>query len=511
MAIKVKATKTINPLHFEDLEPHRFEDLVRRLLYSFRDWSNIEATGRSGSDEGFDVRAWEKGDAVTNVSDEGEEGMHALEGRLWQVQGKREKTIIPAKIRTLIREGVDQASPPYGYILAAATNISKAAYDTFREELRKKGVTEFYFWGKDYLEDQLSLPQNDEILFTFFGLSLSPRRRSRTTELKFNINNKNKILKLIFGRDELLGQAVPRGKTFLLRDVKAEHYPNSKEYPDFEKHRRWEEHDVVGVTAKSIVFKIRERYAYLDQAKKQWDFSPAVDLTPRKHNIDQANQARLENEGKKVERYWRHLPRRLQAKLVLYGFVLFEDMLIIDDRGDPEYTDPHIFVDFGPNGPFRYAVANLVQNHTAIHESEFRDFKQVKIFPPTFPEPTKGAVHDVDKLGLNAEAMRGLEHLRGLGILHLFDDKLKALSEGSLIRIPKKDQDYSDKHAEVTHVYDTTVGAILKQLGFEHYRAQLESSAGREVTDTDNVTVYELHEVMLQGNYLSYLGDDRNW
>src|ERR1700730_9407715 len=133
MAIKVKATKTINPLHFEDLEPHRFEDLVRRLLYSFRDWSNIEATGRSGSDEGFDVRAWEKGDAVTNVSDEGEEGMHALEGRLWQVQGKREKTIIPAKIRTLIREGVDQASPPYGYILAAATNISKAAYDTFRE------------------------------------------------------------------------------------------------------------------------------------------------------------------------------------------------------------------------------------------------------------------------------------------------------------------------------------------------------------------------------------------
>src|SRR5216683_3875347 len=267
MPRRVKATKTINPLHFEDLEPHRFEDLVRRLLYTFRDWNNIEATGRAGSDEGFDIRAWEKGEAVTNVSDEGEEGAHTLEGRLWQIQGKREKTITPAKMRTLIKEGVNQTSPPYGYILAAATNISKTAYDAFREDLRRKGVTEFYFWGKDYLEDQLALPQNDEILFTFFGLSLSPRRRSRISEIKFNINNKNKIQKLLFGRDDLLGQQVPRGKEFLLRDIKAEHYPSAKEYPDFEKHRRWEEHAAIDVTPRGVLFKIRERYAYLDQVR----------------------------------------------------------------------------------------------------------------------------------------------------------------------------------------------------------------------------------------------------
>src|SRR6266849_2113016 len=134
MTTKVKASKTTHPLHFEDLEPHRFEDLVRRLLYSFRDWNNIEATGRSGSDEGFDVRAWEKGDTISNVGDEGEEGVRTLEGRLWQIQGKREKTITPAKMRTLIKEGVDQRTPPYGYVLAAATNISKTAYDAFREE-----------------------------------------------------------------------------------------------------------------------------------------------------------------------------------------------------------------------------------------------------------------------------------------------------------------------------------------------------------------------------------------
>jgi hypothetical protein len=178
MAKKVKTTKTINPLHFEDLDPHRFEDLVRRLVYTFKDWSNIEPTGRAGTDDGFDVRAWERNaEPVNNVGDDGEEGARLVEGNLWQIQCKREKSINPSRMRLLIEEGVDGASPPYGYILAAATNISKTTYDSFRERLRNKGVVESYFWGKDYLEDILSLPQNDEILFTFFGISLSPRRR----------------------------------------------------------------------------------------------------------------------------------------------------------------------------------------------------------------------------------------------------------------------------------------------------------------------------------------------
>ena len=51
--------KTIGPLHFEDLEPHRFEDLVRQLAYDFRSWRDIEAVGRRGVDEGIDIRATE--------------------------------------------------------------------------------------------------------------------------------------------------------------------------------------------------------------------------------------------------------------------------------------------------------------------------------------------------------------------------------------------------------------------------------------------------------------------
>lgn len=147
MAKQVTTTRTLNPLPFENLEPHRFEDLVRRLLYGFREWIDIEPTGRGGSDDGFDIRAWEKSNVVTNVGEEGEQGERSIDGNLWQIQGKREKSLTPGKIKSILQHDIDIANPPYGYILAAAANISKVAYDTFRQEAKKKGVKEFFYWG----------------------------------------------------------------------------------------------------------------------------------------------------------------------------------------------------------------------------------------------------------------------------------------------------------------------------------------------------------------------------
>ena len=68
-----KPSRTTNPLHFEDLEPHRFEDLVRQLIYEFRPWKSLEATGRSGSDEGFDVRGFEVVDTISTADSDLEE------------------------------------------------------------------------------------------------------------------------------------------------------------------------------------------------------------------------------------------------------------------------------------------------------------------------------------------------------------------------------------------------------------------------------------------------------
>jgi hypothetical protein len=108
-----RATRTLNPLHFEDLEPHRFEDLIRQLIYDFRNWRSLEALGRSGSDEGIDIRGIE----LTGVSEreweeeqDGEEDYQLWvrdtepEERLWIIQCKRERSIGPQKVRSIITD-----------------------------------------------------------------------------------------------------------------------------------------------------------------------------------------------------------------------------------------------------------------------------------------------------------------------------------------------------------------------------------------------------------------------
>lgn len=80
---KSTISKTLGPIHFEDLDPHRFEDLVRELAYDFKDWQSIEATGRGGSDDGFDIRAYERTDSVAVESDDDsptEDMLHPMEG-----------------------------------------------------------------------------------------------------------------------------------------------------------------------------------------------------------------------------------------------------------------------------------------------------------------------------------------------------------------------------------------------------------------------------------------------
>lgn len=210
-----KPTRTTNPIHFEDLDPRRFEDLVRELIYDFRDWQTIEATGKGGDDDGFDIRAFER-ESRTTVDDDGNEIIRLAEGNLWMIQCKREKSLPPSKIKTIL-EDIDPNNPPHGYILAAATDFSKKAYDTFRDGLITRGVQEFQLWGKATLETELHQPKNDRILFTFFGISNVRRRRSRATEIRSEVTNKNKIMRVLGDN--------PAYSWIFARDAKDREYP----------------------------------------------------------------------------------------------------------------------------------------------------------------------------------------------------------------------------------------------------------------------------------------------
>src|SRR4051794_17630092 len=101
-------TRTMNPLPLHELEPHRFEDLVRQLAYDFRLWQQLEATDRAGSDDGFDARGLERlpSDALPPESDESPDSTteDLPTTRLWLIQCKREKAIGPKKLKAYAQE-----------------------------------------------------------------------------------------------------------------------------------------------------------------------------------------------------------------------------------------------------------------------------------------------------------------------------------------------------------------------------------------------------------------------
>src|SRR3954447_21575685 len=103
-----KATRTLNPLHFEDLEPHRFEDLIRQLVYEFRPWKRLEPTGRLGADDGIDIRGVEMVQLDADIDPEDDEEVPQNAERLWIIQCKREKSVHPADVKKIIKEAIPE-------------------------------------------------------------------------------------------------------------------------------------------------------------------------------------------------------------------------------------------------------------------------------------------------------------------------------------------------------------------------------------------------------------------
>jgi len=488
MPKKAKPTKTINPLHFEDLDPYRFEDLVRNLIYDFKIWQSIEATGRGGGDDGFDVRAWERVQEVTNKEDKDEEeGIHPMDGNLWMIQCKREKKIGPSKIKKIVGEGVNKKDSLYGYILVAPANFSKKSYDTFREELRSRGVMEFHIWGRSELEDMLYMPKNDHILFAFFGISLVTRKRSRSTEIRFAINNKNKLLRALSGGNH----SRTLRESILVRDYNDTNYPWKAKYKDFDKKPLWGEHIVIDYHPKGLIVLARERYAFVDLKKKEWDYSMVVDLVNRQS--DREKNQRDHKKGDRVRDFWRHLPRRNQAKLVVRGMIPFEDILVIDNKGDILYQFPHIFVDFKPRkGPFRAFWYYLDTNGQKVELSD--DFKKIKVFPAEskFPEAKKGKLYKNKSIEWDQETLRLFKiNTDIVNVLFDVDGKYAFLKPRDVILVADADSNNERSFIEITYRYETTVGKYFKNHKELYVKRNLERQIGRGIKNKEKLSILE--------------------
>ena len=361
-----RTTRTLNPLHFEDLEPHRFEDLIRQLIYDYRQWKSIEAIGRTGSDEGIDIRAIERlqssdivyedeaveGEAQENETSEINE-IQSVD-RLWIIQCKRERRIGPTRISSIVSTNLSGLTDkPYGYMIVAACDFSKKARDAFREEAVNQGVEEFIIWGKAEVEDQLYLPKNDHLLFAYFGISLQVRRKSMRTSLRAKLSLKRKLTK------ELGEINNPRINTsVLIRDPNEQQYPYIESPEEFIKLPRWRYwYFFAHEPPDHLAFIYRKYFAYVNWQTKEYDvlldYDDGVPNSPEIFNLDRGWY-----DPNKVEyryrSYWsREIPNENRAWLIVLRIISYDRILAFDEIGDCYNERPHLLLEYDSNvGPW---------------------------------------------------------------------------------------------------------------------------------------------------------------
>lgn len=489
MTSKPTVSKTLGPLHFEDLDPHRFEDLIRELAYDFRDWISIEATGRSGTDDGFDIRAFERyGDSgpIAGESLNEEDAVHPMEGRVWMFQCKRERTVGPKKVQSIIKDGVSSIEPPYGYVLAAPANFSKSAYDKFREELRSRGVMEFYLWGRADLEDMLHLPKNDRILFAFFGISLITRRKSRAAELRTLISVKNRLQKLI--------GIHPNHDPILLRDSKDTFYPYEEKYDDFDLRPRWLEKPVIEMHPLGLIFEVARYFAICDLEAKTWDYTSVINQV--RSSFDHAHNQNDHQLTKRIQTFVESFPRRQHATLVERRIVRFEAIVAIDDEGDAIKEMPHIYVDFdAADGPFSGVQSFICFGEN--HAEQLDDFKRITIFPEEFEDPITRFIDD-RTLSLPSYVSDVIR--KGWsGDFTLYDCKgaMDFLQVGDIIALQDvKEGNGQQLFIKITHRRSENGMKILSRRSSNPMDlASIESQIGRTLTEEDAVEILEFERL----------------
>lgn len=319
---------------------------MRQLLYDFRPWRDLEATGRSGGDEGFDVRAWESTALIaqenSDVDADSDQEMDDAADRQWLIQCKREKAITPAKLKGYLDELPEARSEGlYGIIFVAACDFSKKARDVFYNVTRERGFTEVKIWGKAEVEDQLFQPKNDHLLFAYFGISLQIRQKIMKTAVRARLAMKRKAHK-----------ALSSFSPVLIRDASDDRYP----YPDPNKklspieRGRWKVFRFEGCHHDGIWFTVFRAPAYIADDGEHWDYAEGtgrIFLDPFEDPW-RAEESKREEDVQRVaysaamtkwdtlnhDRAW------LEESLVLP----YDNILALDEEGDDVFKHPQIYV-----------------------------------------------------------------------------------------------------------------------------------------------------------------------
>jgi Restriction endonuclease len=331
-------TRTINPLHFEDLDPRRFEDLVLQLVYKARQWEDIHHDGRLGSDDGVDIRAIER----------------TMDGvlRFWFVQCKRYKTLRPADAKAAVDAALSKISqPPEVLLLVVGCDVTVGTRTAYEEYATQRGIPTAMLWTASKLEAMLTHDYPD-LLFGFFGISLARRERSRETDLKRGLAMKRKLMNLFPYK---CGH--PK---FIVRSIDDSTYPDTAEppkgemsswfRPEFGRHYYNGIEAILSVNT-LIVDKEDHRWAVIDY------FDSDVSVGEETSAID---------------------PDRYEiVNAYAIGRIPFRNIVEVDEGGDEYYHDVHLFCRYADaSQPYEVIIYRVVDGHEEFWPEKRFDFSK---------------------------------------------------------------------------------------------------------------------------------------
>ncbi len=181
-----------------------------------------------------------------------------------------------------------------------------------------------------------------------------------------------------------------------------------------------------------------------------------------------------------------------RATFVYNGFVRFDSIAFVDDKGDTEYNCPHLFIDFhyerGPfSGSFQYLELN--EHH---HES-LDGLKRVEIFPKIFPKPSFGTVYSDKFISLDDRTRAALRHNSAGITVYDVNNKYSYLKPTDVIAVDRTEDSEGNKTLlKITNVAAATGKELLESCKDNPLLKQdIENQLSGQIKTSDKVNVIE--------------------
>lgn len=241
---------------------------------------------------------------------------------------------------------------------------------------------------------------------------------------------------------------------------------------------------------RGVIVRLKHCYAFFDEAAATFDVAEPeiIHRNPYKRTSD-FEEERAERERVELVRdYWERLPLKNQAMFQLNGIIRYEDILVIDDKGDTWNELPHVFVDFIDGSPVRGTVAYLEQGDAQFG---IEDMERIDVFPDTFPPPAFGTIYEEAALALPDTVAESYMNFRG-DLKRLFDadgryDHLQP-TDVAVVRYGQKD----DRFIQVTHRYEQS--KLDMERDHPDWMRQVQQQIGREPSDDEIYKILEIRD-----------------